>query len=86
MEQFNFSNSSIDLACESVGEFLLKADVDRREALRTKLMFEEVLLEYQAKLGEDATYKLKCTKRLFAIRVEIEVLGESFNPLEIRSN
>ena len=82
MEQFNFSNSSIDLACESVGEFLLKADVDRREALRTKLMFEEVLLEYQAKLGEDATYKLKCTKRLFAIRVEIEVGGGSFNPLE----
>ena len=82
MEQFNFSNSNIDLSCEKVGEFLAKSDVDRREALRIKLTFEEVLLEYQAKFGEGATYKLKCTKRLSAIKVEIEVQGESFNPLE----
>ena len=82
MEQFDFSNSNIDLACESVGEFLASVGVDRREALRQRLTLEEVLLEYQAKFGEGATYKLKCTKRLSAIRVEIEVAGEGFNPLE----
>ena len=85
MEQLNFSNSSIDLACDQVGEFLAKAGVDRREALRIKLTFEEVLLEYQAKFGIDATYKLKLTKRFSAIRVEIEVVGENFNPLEKES-
>ena len=82
METFNFSNSQIDLACEGVGEFLAKSGVDRRETLRLKLTLEETLLEYQAKFGEERTYKLKCTKRLSSIRVEIEVSGESFNPLE----
>ena len=56
MEQYNFSNSNIDLACEEVGKFLASAGVDRREALRLKLTFEEVLLEYQSKFGEDATH------------------------------
>ena len=82
METFNFSNSQIDLACEGVGDFLAKSGVDRRETLRLKLTLEETLLEYQAKFGEERTYKLKCTKRLSSIRVEIEVSGESFNPLE----
>ena len=82
METFNFSNSNIDLACEEVGKFLASAGVDRREALRLKLTFEEVLLEYQSKFGEDATYKLKCIKRFSAIRVEMIVQGEGFNPLE----
>ena len=82
MEQFNFSNSNIDLACEEVGVFLQKSGVERREALRIKLTLEELLLEYQSKFGEEATYKLKCIKRLSAIRIEVEVLGESFNPLE----
>ena len=86
METFNFSNSNIDLACEEVGKFLASAGVDRREALRIKLTFEEVLLEYQAKFGEETTYKLKCTRRLSAIKVEIEVTGEGFNPLEKESD
>lgn len=82
METFNFSNSNIDLACERVGDFLTKSGVDRREALRQKLTLEEVLLEYQSKFGEETTYKLKCVKRLSAIRVEMEVTGDGFNPLE----
>ena len=82
MERYNFSNNNIDLACEQVGKFLAKSGVERREALRIKLTLEEVLLEYQAKFGEETTYKLKCTRRLSAIKVEIEVTGEGFNPLE----
>ena len=85
MYELNFSNSNIDFACEEVGKFLAKSGVDRREALRIKLTFEEVLLEYQDKFGEEAIYKLRCTKRLSAIRVEIEVRGESFNPLESKT-
>ena len=67
MELYNFSNSNIDLACEEVGKFLAKVGVERREALRTKLTFEEVLLEYQAKLGEEAAFKVKLVKRLSSI-------------------
>ena len=31
MEQYNFSNSNIDLACEEVGEVLAKVGVERRD-------------------------------------------------------
>lgn len=80
MEQYSFSNSDIDLACEEVGRFLAKAGVERREALRTKLTFEEVLLEYQDALGEDAVFGVKLVKRLSAIKVEIVVGGASHDP------
>ena len=82
MEQFNFSNSNIDTVSESVGEFLARAGVERREALRIRLTLEEALLEYQARLGEEAKCRIKCSKRLSAVKVEIEVSGECFNPLE----
>ena len=42
MQQYLFSNSSIDLACEEVGKFLASADVELREALRIKLTLEKV--------------------------------------------
>ena len=81
MSQFHFSNTNIDLACEEVGNFLKKVGVERREALRTKLMFEEILLEYQTKFGEDAEFKVRLVKRFFSIRIELIVKGESHNAL-----
>ena len=81
MEQYNFSNSHIDLACEETGTFLVSAGVERREALRVKLTVEEVLLEYQSKFGEEAVFRLRLVKRLSSIRVELIVAGESYNAL-----
>ena len=81
MEQYQFSNSDIDLACEAVGAFLAKAGVERREALRTKLTFEEVLLEYQERFGEDASFQVRLVKRFSSIKVEILAAGESYNAL-----
>ena len=82
LEQYNFSNSNIDLACERVGEFLAKSGVDRREALRIKLTLEEVLLEYQTKFGEKSDFKIRLVKRLSSSRVEIVVPGVSYDPLD----
>ena len=81
MGQYTFSNSNIDLACEEVGSFLAKVGVERREALRTKLTLEEVLLEYQDRLEEDAVFTVKLVKRLSSIKVEIIIEGESHNVL-----
>lgn len=86
MERYNFSNSDIDLACEEVGKFLAKVGVERREALRTKLTFEEVLLGYQERLGEDATFRVRLVKRLSSIKVEILAEGESYNALAQNSD
>ena len=82
MEQFNFSNSNIDLVCEDVGVFLTSVGVEKREALRIKLTLEEILLDYQAKFGEEATFKVRCIKHFFAIKVELIVAGLVYNPLE----
>ena len=81
MEQYIFSNSSIDLACEETGTFLASAGVERREALRIKLTVEEVLLEYQSKFGEEAVFRVRLVKRFSSMKVEVIVPGESLNPL-----
>ena len=81
MEQYLFSNSNIDLACEEVGKFLASADVERREALRIKLTLEEVLLKYQSRFGEEASFRLRCVNRFPSIRAEVIVAGESYDPL-----
>ena len=82
MEQLNFSNSNIDLACEDVGTFLSSVGVEKREALRIKLTLEEILLEYQEKFGEDACFKVRCIKRFLTLKVELIVEGRTYNPLE----
>ena len=86
METFHFSNSDIDLACEEVGAFLAKVGVDRREALRIKLTFEEVLLEYQTKFGEEAEFRVKLLKRLSSIKIELVVEGDAYNALAQNSD
>ncbi|MBP3633261.1 MAG: dicarboxylate/amino acid:cation symporter [Oscillospiraceae bacterium] len=82
MKQYSFSNSNIDLAGEEVEQFLTASGVDRREVLRNKLSFEEVLLDYQEKFGEEAVFSLKCGKRLSSIKVELVVEGRPFDPFD----
>ena len=82
MEQLNFTNSNIDLACEDVGIFLSSVGVEKREALRIKLTLEELLLEYQEKFGEEASFKVRCVKRFLTLKVELIVEGSVYNPLE----
>ncbi|MBR5316581.1 MAG: cation:dicarboxylase symporter family transporter [Lachnospiraceae bacterium] len=83
MAQYRFLNSNIDLACEEIDKFLLSADVEQREALRIKFTFEEVLLKYQEKLGEDASFKVRFIKWLSSIKIEIIVEGESYDVFDI---
>ena len=83
MEQYKFSNSDIDLSCERVGKFLTKAGVDRRETIRAKFTFEEILLKYQDKFGEGAGFKVKLVKRLSSIKVEIIVEGSAYDVLDM---
>lgn len=82
MEQLDFSNSNIDLTCEDVDVFLTSVGVEKREALRIKLTLEEILLDYQARFGKEATFKVRCVKRLLTIKVELIVAGRVYNPLE----
>ena len=49
--------------------------VERREALRIRLTFEEVLLEYQEKLGEEASFWVRCNSRFSTISVPLIFLS-----------
>lgn len=82
MDKYIFTNSQINQACQQVEKTMIAYGVERREALRTKLTFEEVLLEYQNKFGTNAYFKVRCIRRFSTMRVEITVPGESFNPIE----
>jgi len=82
LEQYTFSNSNIDLASDQVAKFLASAGVERREALRIRLSFEEVLLKYQAKFGEEAFFKFRCAKRFPSIKIEIIVENAAFDPFD----
>ena len=79
LEQYNFSNTNIDLICEEAEKFLSSADVEWREALRLKLTFEEVLLKYQEKLGENGSFKVRFVKRLSYVKIELIVPGQSYD-------
>lgn len=81
MEQYRLTNSDINLTCKKIGMFLEKCGVERQEMLRAKLTFEELLLEYQSKFGQEANFKLRCINRFLSARVEILIAGESYNPL-----
>ena len=82
MDKYSFSNTLIDQACQQVEKALVVYGVDRREALRIKLTFEEVLLKYQDCLGQEAEFIVRCSSRFSAIRVEVTVPGVSFDPME----
>lgn len=81
MEKYQFSNHHINQASEQVGTFLEAFGVERREALRIKLTFEEILLNYQEKLGQSAGFCVRCIKRFSAMRIELTVAGAPFDPL-----
>ena len=82
MEQLDFSNNNIDLVCEDVGVFLTSVGVEKREALRIKLSLEEILLDYQERYGEEASFRVRCVKNFMTIKVELSVKGRVYNPLE----
>ena len=81
MDKYSFSNTQIDQACQQLEKSLVAYGVDRREALRIKLTFEEMLLEYQVSFGEQASFSIRCSSRFSAIRVEVTVPGSPFDPL-----
>ena len=80
MELHQLSKERIGLVCEQVEKFLAASGVERREMLRIKLALEEVLLDYQAALGEESTFAIRCAKRISSTRVEVIAAGAPVDP------
>ena len=76
----------MEQACEEVWNFLISSGVERREALQSKFSFEGVLQEYREKFGSESVFQFRLIKRLSAIKVELIVHGEAYNPLDKSSD
>ena len=81
MEQYKFSTCNMEQACEEVWKFLVSSGVERHEAQRSKISFEEVLQEYREKFGEESGFRIRLIKRLSTVKVELVIQGEAYNPL-----
>lgn len=78
----DLSNESIDLASREAEGFMREAGVERKNLLRQILILEETLLKYQAAWGPEARFCLKCGKHLHRLRLELSLVGPSFNPYD----
>ena len=82
MANYLLSNLNIDIISEEIGEFLNKCKVDRKDAMRIKLVAEETLLNYQEQFGEEQVVVFECGKRFGRPRVELRFPSARFNPYE----
>lgn len=80
MERYDFSSRSIDEASERLECFFLSSGADKREVLRARLTFEEILLSYRAAFGEGAAFTVRAVKRFSSARVELVVEGDALDP------
>ncbi|MBR2220373.1 MAG: hypothetical protein IJ974_05265, partial [Phascolarctobacterium sp.] len=82
MANYLLTNLNIDLISEKIGEFLDKCKVDRKDAMRIKFAAEEILLNYQERLGEEQEVALDCRKRFGRPRIVLNINSARFNPIE----
>lgn len=86
MEKYRLSAFNIDAASEKIEEQLSLFSVDQRNILRFRLMFEEILLNYRDRFGEENEFALRCEKRFFGLRIVVAVAGENFEPFSAAEN
>lgn len=85
-EKYRLSAINIDAASEKIEEQLSLFSVDQRNILRFRLMFEEILLNYRDRFGEENEFALRCEKRFFGLRIVVAVAGENFEPFSAAEN
>lgn len=85
-EKYRLSGENIDAVSEKIENHLTSFSVDKMNVLRFRLMFEEILLNYRDRFGEETEFTLRCEKRFSRPRIVITVAGESFEPFAVSEN
>ena len=85
MERFFLTNSDIDRVSEKLAGYLKDAGVDKKEIMRNRLVLEEVLINFQAKFGEEKEFLFSLGTVLSQIRCTVKVNGDACDPLNERS-
>lgn len=74
------TNENINTACESVGEFLTKRKIDKKELLRIKFSIEEVLLAYQKVFGPESAFTLDMGGGFGRNKIRLMIPGVMLDP------
>ena len=77
---YKLNNKDIDRAIENIGLFLQSNNVEHHEIIRTTIAAEELLLSYKERFGSDVEFSYNDVKRFGAIRVELYIYSDSFDP------
>ena len=77
MGGFCLCNEDIDLARTQAEDYLLKLGTDRASRIRILISLEEILLNYQQILGQEAPFSLRCYSRLGQSRIELSVPSDT---------
>ena len=80
------TNESIDEISENVSEFLTTLNTENKNLLRIRLMVEELLLCWQEHFSPEAKCQLKIGCRFRRPFIQLELEGDSYNPLNYGSD
>ena len=80
--EYLLTNESIDIISEQVSEFLSELNMEAKNRLRIRFLVEEILLDWQTHFSEQANCYLRIGKRFKRPYINLELEGESYNPLE----
>lgn len=78
----NLNNKNIDIAVENIQKFFESVNVSNKDKIKLCFLFEESLLRYQEKFGEDIDFEFITKKWLGTPKVLIKIKGKPYNPLE----
>ena len=78
--RFELKAEEIDRITESLDEILSDMMIDRKDALRLKLILEETLLKYRDFCPEGSDASLRFSRAFGTFRVSLKVEGESMDP------
>lgn len=78
---YTLSNSAIDEISEKLNEFL-DGCCDKKDILRFRLIYEEILLKYRDSFGDSCKCEVKTDKRLGQSRLILEIAGAPLNPFD----
>ena len=78
--RFRLRAEEIDRVTDELTEMLSSEPVDRKDALRLKLILEETMLKYMDHWPEDSSASLRFSRSLGTFRVSLKVEGESMDP------
>ena len=80
--EYLLTNESVDEISEQISTLLSELNMETKNRLRIRFLVEEILLDWQAHFSDQATCQVRMGKRFRRPFIQLEIPGDSYNPLE----